>query len=657
MRLSRGAAEERGLRQRIVWIGVAAALGIFILVGRMWLLQIHRGEEFSAKSSGNFIKEIRVPADRGLILDRHGEVLVDNRPSYDVYLTPAFCAGCDEVLGRLSTLLNLEEEERTRTWMQIEAARGLERFRPLLVRLDLDRDAVDLIEANRDRLPGVDLVASPHRNYRNAEVAAHLLGYLGEITQEELERSRNEDKGYRLGDYIGRRGVEREYEDYLRGKDGIERVVTDAKGRRIPELERLIPKEERYAPSTPGRNVVLSLDARLQRRAEELFDHPVGALVVLDVNTGYVLAMVSKPAYDPNRLTGRISRSELREIAEDPFKPMLFRPIQNHYHPGSIFKVVTQLAAFEHGFDGHVFCGGSYTLGRRRWRCHRDAGHGWVGPEEAMKVSCDTWFYAAADRIGIDPIAEMSKRMGLGTVTGFEGENEVPGIVPSVAYHNRRTPGGYQRGFALNASIGQGDSNVTPLQMAVVFSAIANGGTVYKPKAVRRIETPEGRVVEEFLPEVRTRLNLPREHLATIRRGLEKVVHEPGGTAYWHRIPGLRVAGKTGTAQVVRIGAVRQRTEEMDFFRRHHAWFAAYAPAEEPEIAVVVLAEHGGGGGAVAAPIAMRVIAEYFQMVEEEREPEKEEAEDEVWTPPLRDRLPTGGPYHPIRETQAEAAG
>lgn len=647
MKLADRAKEERALRGRIGWLGACFALGFLVLAGRLWYLQIHRGEEYFAKSEGNFIKELRVPADRGMILDRRGKILVDNRPSYDVYLTPAFCQKCDEVIGTLAGLLALDAEELQRVATGVESARGLARFQPLLVRLDLDRDELDVLEASRDRLPGVDIVPAPHRNYRNGNLAAHVLGYMGEVGPEELERSKRSGRPYRPGDYVGRSGVERRYEEWLRGVDGIERVVVDAKGRRLPHLGELIPEAERLVESVPGSNVVLSIDARLQKAAEEAFTGDAGAVAVVDVHTGYLLAVVSKPAFDPNVMSGRISREELRALTQDPLEPMLFRVTQNHFHPGSVWKVVTQLAALERGFDDHVFCGGGYKLGRRRWRCHNAAGHGWVGPERSMQVSCDTWYYAAGDRLGIEPFAEMARRFGFGSVTGLDLGFEVPGVVPDEAYHNR-FPGGYQRGFALNASIGQGDVNVTPLQVAMAYAAIANGGTVYKPRIVRRIERPDGTVVEDFLPEVKTKLEVDPAHLQRIRTGLDLVVNAPGGSAWGRRIPGIpRVAGKTGTAQVVRIGAVRLKKEQLDFFSRDHAWFAAYAPFEDPKIAVVVLNEHGGGGSKYAAPIAFEIIRRYFEILAEDSGPTSRD-EPEIPAPaPVRRDDPSFGPGLP----------
>lgn len=658
MKLADRAREGRELGSRIGWLGVAAAIGFLILAGRLWYLQIGKGEEYFAKSEGNFIKELRVPSDRGMILDRRGEILVDNRPSYDVYLTPAFCQNCDEVIGQLAVLLDLETEDLQRIMDAIHGARRLERFRPVMVRVDLERDELDVLEANRDRLPGLDILPAPHRNYREGALGAHVLGYLGEVGPSELEKSRETPRPYRPGDYLGKKGVEWRYEKWLRGRDGVERVVADAKGRKLPELEEMIPAEDRYVPSEPGDNVILSLDVRLQKAAEESFDGAAGALVVLDVHTGYILAAVSKPAYDPNLLTGRISREELRTILEDPLEPMLFRLTQNHFHPGSVWKVVTQLAALEQGFTGHAFCGGGYTLGRRRWRCHRESGHGHMSPEAAMQVSCDTWFYAAADRLGIEHFADMARQFGFGKVTGLDLGFEVPGVVPSEAYHDRLSPGGYQKGFALNAVIGQGDTNVTPLQMAVAYAAIANGGSVYRPQVVRRIEKPDGTLVQEFLPEIRSKVNAKRENLDIIRKGLDWTMNVPGGTGFRRRLRDVKIAGKTGTAQVVRIGSVRLKKEQMDFFSRDHGWFAGYAPLEDPKVAVVVINEHGGSGSADAQPIAMRVLERYFQILEEDKGPtsmpEKAQPVDEApWEP----RPGVGPALPPIHGTGAGRAG
>lgn len=623
----------RDFRVRFVVMSLLMGAGIFLLIGRLYHLQIQRGEEFKAKSIDNFVKETRLLADRGMILDNRGRILVDNRPSYNVTLTPAFCqpSGApkgyclDEIIPKLATYLSLDAEEVARVIAQYRKARRLERFRDFTVKVDVDLDALDRLEANRLDLAGVDVVAAPHRNYRYGPLAAHVFGYMNEISSDELAGYETRGiAGYQLGDYVGRRGVERRFESDLKGADGTVKAVVDAKGRKIPDSDHLIEADDRLSPTRSGHNLVLSLNLPLQQAAEKAFEvATAGAIVVVDVNTGFLLAVVSKPAYDPNKLTGRITRGELKAISEDPLEPLIFRVAQQHYHPGSVFKAITALAGLEEGVIGPgttASCGGGYTLGRRRWRCHKDSGHGAVNLHHALSWSCDTFFYQASDRMGIDPIATWSRALGLGRVPGLDMSPETPGIVPSTEYHDRVTPGGYTKGLALNTSIGQGDTNTSPLQLAMAYAALANGGVLYKPQVVRRVEDGEGRLVRAIEPVVVNRLNVPAKDLAAVIDGLKAVVNEPGGTAYWRRPKDLDVviAGKTGTAQVVAIGEKRLKKEQMDYFTRDHAWFAAFAPADDAEIAVVVLNEHGGHGGSDAAPPAMAVIKEYFRIKAEE---------------------------------------
>ena len=618
------------IQARFVVAGLVASLFFLVLAVRMFVLQISRGEEFQEKSVNNFVKESRLPADRGMILDARRRILVDNRPSYNVTLTPAFCqpSGApkgyclEEVLPKLAAYLSLTEDEVKRAKRQYRKARGLRRFREFTVKIDVDQDALDRLEANRMDLAGVDVQIAPHRNYRHGTLAAHALGYMNEISGEELaEREKKGESGYQIGDYVGRRGIEQLFEGELRGVDGAQKQVVDVKGRRLPGADHWLGGTDRVTPAVSGHNLVLSIDLDLQRAAEEAFaEQTAGAIVAVEVQTGFILAVVSKPAYDPNELTGRITRARLREISEDPLKQLLFRPAQAHYPPGSTWKIVTALAALETDVvtaNTKFACNGGYTLGRRRWRCWRAAGHGNVDLRDSLKHSCDTYYYAVSDRMGVDPIADMARRFGFGERTGLGLSPEVPGIVPDVAYYNRVLKEGYQRGLALNASIGQGDVNVTPLQLAMAYAALANGGTLHKPQIVRRIEKADGELVRALEPITVRELNLPKEDVDEVLGGIWAVVNEAGGTAYGRRLRDVEVLGKTGTAQVVAIGATRLKAKDMEFFTRDHAWFAAVGPAEEPEIALVVLSEHGGGGGAVAGPVAMKIMREYFRLKSE----------------------------------------
>jgi penicillin-binding protein 2 len=607
----------RDLKARYLYLGAAMLAGLVVLAGNLYRLQIVHGDEYLAKSQENFIKPVRVRADRGMIKDRRGEILADGRPSFDVFVTPAFCQRCAaEVLPRLATYLKWDDVQQARVEATVKATRGPARFTPIAVKVDLTRDELDVLNAHPDELPGVDLVAVPHRNYRTGTVLAHVLGYMNEVTQEELDSLNAQGGDYALGDYLGRRGIERYFENQLRGLDGQRKEVVNARGQSMRDSDGLIAEGDEVPPK-PGKNVILSIDSRLQAEAEKVFPGVAGAVVALDVRTGFILAMVSRPSYDPNVLTGRVSAAQMSAMAKDPLQPMMFRPVAMHYSPGSTFKPITMLAGLKSGqFNAHSFvnCTGGYRLGARTWRCWADRGHGIRDSKQALQSSCDTYFYKVADTIGLDPIAEMGRALGLGAPTGIAVVGEVPGIMPDVAYHDRVTPGGYQKGMALNSAIGQGDDNLTPLQLTLAYAAIANGGTLYQPQLVRRIEAADGQVLQEFQPKVVRQVPLNPEHRQLVVDALVSVVNEAGGTATRVRLKNIIMAGKTGTAQVQRIGAVREKKEQMDYFERDHAWFAAFAPAEDPEIAVVVLNEHAGHGGVEAAPTAAAVIQKYFDL-------------------------------------------
>ncbi len=604
----------RDLKRRTLLLGLAMLGGLLLLTGRLYRLQVIRGDEYAAKSVANFVKEIRIRADRGIIKDRRGEILVDSRPSFDVFVTPAFCEHCtEEVLPRLAGWLGWDDVARAHVEGLVHAARKNAPFQPVPVQLDLTRDELDTLAAHKTELPGVDWPAVPHRHYRAGAVLSHVVGYMNEISQEELDRV-PAGTSYALGDFVGRRGVERYFERELRGADGSRQEVVNARGETIQELNDLLVGRTPVQPQ-PGDSVVLSLDMRLQEEAERAFPGVAGAVVVMDVRTGFILAVVSRPGFDPNLLTGRVTAAQMTEMARDPLQPMIFRPTQQHYSPGSTFKVVTILAALQRhviSATGTVTCSGGYSLGARRWRCMGQ--HGPMDAHHALQRSCDTFFYRMGDLLGLDPIADMGRSLGLGVPTGVAVVAEVPGIMPDSAYHDRVTPGGYTKGLALNSAIGQGDVNVTPLQLAVVYAAVANGGLVFRPQLVRRIESPDGKTRQEFQPQVVREVDLDPEHRRLVLDALTAVVNEPGGTAYRSRLADIKFAGKTGTAQVATLGKVRLKEQAMTFWQRDHAWFAAIAPAAEPEIAVVVLNEHGGHGASEAAPTAAAIIRKFFEL-------------------------------------------
>jgi penicillin-binding protein 2 len=616
-------AAQKDFRPRLAWATGIAVVTLLTLVGRLYLLQILQGDEYKEKAEGNFVKEIRQPADRGHFLDRNGRILVDSRPSYDVTLTPYFCRKqCDEVLARLAAMLSMTPDEMERARGQLAGARKLERFRPFTVKVDIAREELDRFLAHQMDLPGVDVQPIPHRNYRYGGLGGHLIGYMNEAGPDELKRLNEEvhssETGqgpYLLGDYTGRRGLERRFERQLRGIDGKERVPVDAKGRRKEDADDLIPEDQRVVPSVPGHNLVLSIDWRLQELAEQAFPATAGVVLAMDAKTGFLLALVDRPAPDPNKMSGRITGAELAAIHSDPLQPELFRAIQQHYHPGSTFKALTSIAALEEGVyhpGTTVYCPGHFRMGSHRWRCDKDSGHGYVDFEHALGASCDVFFYEAGARLGADAIAKWAHEFGLGVPTQLGLPGEVPGVVPDVAWHDRHLRGGYQRGMPVNLAIGQGDVNVTPVQQLVFYGALATG-VLWKPQVVLRVEDAEGKVLQEFAPQERSRPNVKKSTRDTVMKGLLAAVNQPFGTAYWQRPKEYTVAGKTGTAQVVKMGK-RLRADQVSYFERDHAWFAAFAPAEDPEIVVVVLNEHSGFGSTNAAPTALAVIRKWMEL-------------------------------------------
>jgi penicillin-binding protein 2 len=644
-------AAQKDFKPRLVWATGVVIFAFLTLLGRLYQLQILRGDEYKEKADENFVKEIRMPADRGLVLDRNRRVLVDSRPSYDVTLTPYFCGkACDEILARLAAMLKMSPDEVDRAQALLGSARKLERFRPFPVKVDIAREELDQYLAHQMDLPGVDVQPTPHRNYRYASLGGHLIGYMNEAGPDELKRL-NEDPAraasgqgpYLLGDYVGRRGLERKYEHELRGVDGKERVPVDAKGRRKDDADDLIPEDQRVVPSRPGNNLVLSLDWRLQEFAEKTFPATAGVVIAMDAKTGFLLALVDRPAPDPNKMSGRITSAELAAIRNDPLQPELFRAIQQHYHPGSTFKLLTSIASLEENVykpDTLVYCPGHFSMGRARWRCDKESGHGWVDFTHAIGASCDVFYYNAGALLGADNIAKWARRAGLGTPTGFDISGEVPGVIPDVAWHDRYVPGGYQKGMAVNLSIGQGDVNVTPLQQLVFYGALATG-TIWRPQVVLRVEDADGNVVKAFAPDAKSKLEIRKSTRETLMKGLLAAVNEPYGTAYLSRVQEFTVAGKTGTAQVVKLGARRLKAAQVSYFERDHAWFAAFAPADDPEIVVVVLNEHSGFGSTNAAPTAVALIKKFMEL---EAEDAAERAGGVPSAPPAAPEAPKAPP-------------
>jgi penicillin-binding protein 2 len=600
----------------------AIVVAAFLLLGsRLWWLQVHRGEHYYRKSADNFVKEIDLPATRGEILDRKGRLLVGNRPKYNVYLTPRFTT--DESLARLAHDLRLGEDQVAPLKTKRDAKRGIERSQQMLALEDISRDDMALCESDKANLPGIAVDARSHRFYPHGRLAAHALGYMNQASAEELVALREIDRAYRSGDYVGRAGVERQWESALRGKDGLERIVVDARGRKKAyvdprEMAALIGGPLRQEP-VGGNNVVLTLDLDLQQAAEKaLARYPSAAAVAVEVQTGRVLALASHPAFDPNVLTGHLSRAEAQRLATDPFRPMLDKTIRENYFPGSTFKIVVALAALEEKLldEGEKMpCSGAYKFAGRRFHCME--AHGMTDLYKAIVESCDVFFYRLGERLGLDRIARVAAAFGFGAPTEIKLPGEVPGFVATMDWYKRN--GGFLGGFALNTAIGQGETKVTLLQLALAYAALANGGDLYVPQLVDRVETAAGEVVQRFAPTLRRRIGGTPEEFGRLARALCGVVADEKGTAHeaedeWLVAHGIEVCGKTGTAQV---GKTHKGELPGWNVQNDHGWFASFAPAptsrRKAELAVVVLVEHGGLGGQVAAPVAMDIYRAYYR--------------------------------------------
>ncbi|BCR04369.1 penicillin-binding protein 2 [Desulfuromonas versatilis] len=604
MSINSGWSVSPGSRRRFLALSLAA-MGIFgLLLLRLWYLQLIRVDHYQALSERNRIRYVPISAPRGPIYDRDGELLVENRPAFGVSVLRQEVEDRDRLISHLAAFLGEDPEVLLKRW---EGNRRFPKHRPLPIAEDISREALEVIQENSIDLPGVLVDVRPMRSYPYGEMAAHLFGYLGEITEAELQQA--EDDGYRPGDFVGKSGLEKRLEPSLRGVAGDRLVEVNVKGKELRQLKTRDP--------VPGYKVYLTIDRDLQLAAEKAFGEQAGAAVVLDVKTGEVLAMVSRPSFDPALFARGISGQEWVQLLRNPRHPLQNKAIKGQYPPGSTFKIVTALAALNAGVASAsttVDCTGGMQLGNRQFRCWKKHGHGRTDLKKALKESCDVWFYQVALDLGIDRLSAMAKALGLGEPLGFPLEWEKGGLIPTRQWKKKRYNAGWYDGETVIASIGQGYVLATPLQMAVMTAAVASSGTVLKPQVVKRIEDLSGNVLESATPQVLNRVALSEADLKAVRRGLEAVLNEPGGTAWASRLEGLSAAGKTGTSQVVKLKEDRykEKTEDIEYRFRDHALFVAYAPTEDPQIALCVVVEHGGSGSKAAAPIARSILASYF---------------------------------------------
>ena len=639
---------EAVLEGRLRWVALPIVLSFAIFVLRLFQLQIVESESLALRSRSNAVRHVRLEAPRGQIVDRAGRVLATTRIAFGAELVPNELRHPDQTLAALAQLIEVDSAALRG---RVSGLRGRARFQPVSVADDLSFDQLARLESHRYALPGVVTDVEPRRHYLEGPLAAHLLGSIGEISAAQLESAAFE--GYVAGEIVGQTGLETLYESHLRGRAGARNVSVDVAGREIQTLDEARP--------LTGGTVVLALDLDLQRAAEDAFDERaegapprVGALVALDPRNGDVLALVSRPTYDPNDFAGGIAPEHWASLTHDEWQPLHSRALQSHYPPGSTYKVFLAAAGLQAGLvdpAAPVYCPGSFRLGRRTYRCWKKEGHGAMNLHTALVQSCDVYFYQLGLRLGIDRLAEYARGFGLGRPTGIGFANEAPGLVPTEAWKRRRFGEPWVLGETVSAAIGQGFSLTSPLQLAVAYAAIANGGKLVRPRLVLRLESREGEIVEAREPEVVGTTPVDAEHLARVRHALAGVVQEPRGTGGRARVEGVEVAGKTGTAQVVKLEHTEHLAEdEIPIRSRDHAWFAAFAPAEDAEIVVAVIVEHGGHGGSAAAPLAQRVLARYF-----EREAGPAPPAPEAPTPP--EAPPVGTDDGALRQARAADGG
>ena len=561
-------------------------------------------------SEENFVQERVIPSLRGRILDAEQRPLAQDRPAYNVYFTPAFCGDADAVLLKLEGYLNLSSEEVLRLRHAAETARGLRRFREIRVKGDISRDQLALIESHKLDFSGVTVRPGPRRGYPHDLLVSHPVGFVGRITARELKARPD----YLSFDTIGKKGIEEAFEKDLRGRHGLQRVVVDAQGRMKAKREaEVLLKGDIYTPPVPGHDVVSSLDLDLQAAARTAFGAQAGAVVVMEVETGWIKAWLSMPGFDPNKFADGISQNDWSRYRDSVLDPLMDKVSQASYFPGSTYKVVPAVAALrseEIGPSSSTVCYGVRKIGDHPFHCWRRSGHGTVNLRRAIKESCDVYFYWVGEQLGFEPIVEVAAEFGLGEMPGSGIGSETAGRLPDAAWHEKTYDRRWFPGDTMSHVIGQGDLKVSPLQLAVLYAAVANGGKVVRPQLVTDVRRIDGGLVRHYKPEVKRVLDADPEILQAVREGLEAVVNEQGGTAYLSRLIEPRFAGKTGTSQVARL-AKGQRSFD-DYQLKDHAWFVGYAPVEKPQVVVVAVAEHGEHGSWMA-PLVRDVIAAWYE--------------------------------------------
>lgn len=605
MQLKDTIRESQAFLTRAIVAGMLVCAVVMILIWRLIQLQIVNHEHFTTLSQENRVKVLPLPPTRGLIYDRRGVLLAQNRPAYSLEITPEQVDDLEATIDALAQIIAIDDEDRERFW---ELRQRKRRFDSVPIRVNLSSDETAQFAVHRHRFPGVDIKAQLLRHYPHQQTTTHVLGYVGRISQRDLEQI--DSSNYAGTSHIGKIGVEKTYESALHGEVGLEQVEVNATGRRVRTLTQ--------TPPEPGVDVHLHLDIALQEVANQAFGENNGAAVAINPRNGGVLAFVSKPGYDPNEFVEGISSKNYKALQQDENRPLYNRALRGQYPPGSTVKPFMGLAGLELDaieFDSTNYCPGFYQLpgNSHRYRDWKKSGHGSMDIESAIVQSCDVFFYKLAYDLGVDKINGYLSQFGFGSRTDIDLTGESGGLLPSREWKRRARRQPWYPGETLIMGIGQGYFLATPLQLAAATAAIANNGTFFAPRVVDYLRSRDTGEVNPIPPRA-SPIPIDRtDHWQDVRRAMAEVVEGPRGTAKRIRSERYRIAGKTGTAQVFTIAQDAEYDEEgLDKKLRDHALFIAYAPVEDPQIAVAVVVENGGSGGAVAAPIARQIMDAYL---------------------------------------------
>ena len=637
------AHELRLFRMRLLAASVLVLVCFSLLLARFLWLQVVRHDAYAAQAEENRISVVPIVPNRGLILDRNGVVLARNYSAYTLEITPSkIKTNIDDLIDELGTIVEIQQRDRRRFRRLQEESKN---FESVPIRTRLTDEEVAKFTAQRYRFPGVEVQARLFRQYPYGKTAAHVIGYIGRISQRDAERIADSDDeaNYNGTDYIGKEGLEKSYESQLHGTTGYEEVEISASGRAVRSLSR--------TPATPGKNLILSIDIELQKVVEEAFGDQKGALVAINPATGDILAYVSQPSYDPNLFVEGIDQQSWDELNKSPDRPLLNRPLSGLYSPGSTYKPFMALAALELGKrrpQDAIRDPGFFVLGNHRFRDDKEGGHGVVDMYRSIAISCDTYYYMLANDMGVNAIHDFMKPFGFGQITGIDLEHEKRGILPSTEWKRTAFRKPEQKrwiaGDTVSLGIGQGYNSFTPLQLAQATAILANNGVVMKPHLVKIIEDGVSHERTETVPKESYRIPLKQENIDFIKRAMVGVVKEGTGAAAFRGAP-YESGGKTGTAQVVNI-AKNQKYDSKKLSRIYHdnGLYIGFAPADAPRIAIAAVVENGGWGAGVAAPLVRKAM-DYFMLGKRPNEPIKSVAPEAV------------SPDTPVEGSTSEDAG